>query len=158
MGLNIGLNQDSDSLTIDLGLRSFLADIYLLYIQTLNFHWDMKPSDRLLLQPILETQYLELIQSADRLTDRIRQLGLRAPVSYSEFVNLSSIRESENLELLNTREVIFHIIDSHESAEFRGKRALSQVYSLGDRETAQLLLQCIQVHERAASNLRQFLV
>src|SRR5579883_1511377 len=77
-------------------LAHLLADTYLLYLKTQNFHWNVKGPLFPALHALFETQYQELAEAADVIAERIRALGCYAPASFSHFKKLSSLKESNS--------------------------------------------------------------
>src|SRR5690606_7021183 len=69
------------------------ADAYTLYLKTHNFHWNVTGPMFNALHTMFETQYTEQWSALDDIAERIRAVGHKAPGSYAEFIQLSSIRE-----------------------------------------------------------------
>ena len=91
--IKIGMT-DVQRKKITLGLSELLADSYMLYIKTHNFHWNVEGPMFNTLHVIFMEQYTELWNSLDLIAERIRSLGEYAPGSYKEFSKLTSIVES----------------------------------------------------------------
>ena len=68
-----------------------LADSYILYLKTHNFHWNVTGPMFQTLHTMFMTQYTELRGSRDLIAERIRELVFQAPGSYNRFSELSSI-------------------------------------------------------------------
>ena len=64
---------------ITLGLSELLADSYMLYIKTHNFHWNVEGPMFNTLHVMFMEQYTELWNSLDLIAERIRSLGEYAP-------------------------------------------------------------------------------
>ena len=79
------------------GLSTLLADSYMLYIKTHNFHWNVEGPMFNTLHLMFMDQYTELWNSLDLIAERIRALGEYAPGSYKQFAALTSIKESEKV-------------------------------------------------------------
>jgi starvation-inducible DNA-binding protein len=71
-----------------------LADSYLVYLKTHNFHWNVKGPMFGTLHAMFEVQYTELATALDEIAERIRAIGYPAPGSFSEFAELSKVQES----------------------------------------------------------------
>ena len=80
----------SQTKTVD-ALCRLLADSYTLYTKTHNFHWNVTGPMFTTLHTLFETQYTELALAVDEVAERIRSLGARAPVAYSEFGKLATV-------------------------------------------------------------------
>lgn len=74
-------------------LALVLADEYLLYTKTRNYHWNVSSPrfhDR---HNFFETQYEILDEKIDELAECIRYFGQPAPASLSEFVKRARFKE-----------------------------------------------------------------
>ena len=80
-----------DRAAIAKGLSRLLADTYVVYLKTHNFHWNVEgPMFQTLHQMFME-QYTEAWNAIDLVAERIRSLGHYAPGTYR---NTSSWRAS----------------------------------------------------------------
>src|SRR5690349_8537607 len=79
---------------INLKLAHFLADTFVLYTKTLNFHWNMVASEFFMYHKLLEEQYKGLAEALDELAERIRMLRGTAPGSMTEILKLACLKES----------------------------------------------------------------
>lgn len=84
------------------GLVKVLADTYLLYPKTHNFHWNVEGPRFRSLHQMFEEQYQALWASVDELAERIRALGQYAPGTYAKFKALAAIRENEQIRGVTT--------------------------------------------------------
>ena len=92
MNINIGI-PESQRLRITEGLSRLLADSYILYLKTHNYHWNVTGPMFHTLHLMFEEQYTELATAVDTIAERIRALGMYAPGSYSQFNELSVVKE-----------------------------------------------------------------
>jgi starvation-inducible DNA-binding protein len=152
--VNIGIEPASRE-DIANGLSRLLADTYTLYLKTHNFHWNVKGPMFNTLHLMFETQYTELALAVDLIAERIRALGYPAPGTYSQYVTLTSIPETEGVPVAN--EMIQLLVEGQESV-VRTARSLFPVASAAhDEPTADLLTQRMQLHEKNAWMLRSLL-
>ncbi|MES3038675.1 MAG: Dps family protein [Bdellovibrionota bacterium] len=154
MQINIGINE-TDRKEIAQGLSRLLADTYTLYLQTHNFHWNVKGPMFQTLHLMFETQYQELALAVDLIAERIRALGLPAPGTYSQFVELSSIKESR--EIPTAELMIQKLVEGQEAVVRTARSVFPIVEKSGDEPTADLLTQRMQIHEKTAWMLRSLL-
>ena len=77
--INIGI-PEPDRMRIAEQLSILLADTYLLYLKTHNYHWNVTGRLFQTLHLMFETQYTELASAVDIIAERIRALGVHAPV------------------------------------------------------------------------------
>ena len=71
------------------GLMHYLADIYLLYLKTQNFHWNVRGPNFQALHQFFEAEYQELAAAIDTLAERIR-----AAVAAEPFVLTAQVQRS----------------------------------------------------------------
>lgn len=75
-------------------LKVLLANTYLLYVKTQNYHWNVSGGPFFkTLHELFEMHYEDLAEAVDIIAERIRQLGEKAPASFSEFNTYSKIQE-----------------------------------------------------------------
>jgi starvation-inducible DNA-binding protein len=154
MQMNIGI-EEKDRKEIAAGLSRLLADTYTLYLRTHNFHWNVKGPMFQTLHLMFETQYNELALAVDLIAERIRALGMPAPGTYSEFVELSSIKEERGVP--NAQKMIQLLIEGQESVIRTARSIFPMAEKVNDEPTADLLTQRLQIHEKTAWMLRSLL-
>ena len=154
MKIEIGINE-TDRQKIVEGLSKLLADSYILYLKTHNFHWNVEGPMFNTLHQMFMVQYTEQWNALDLIAERIRALGSYAPGSYKKFSQLSSIPESE--ETLPAKEMIKHLLHGHEAVA-KTLRGIFPIADQGnDEATLDLLTQRLQTHEKTAWMLRALL-
>lgn len=152
--IDIGINPD-DRAAIAEGLSRLLADSYTLYLQTHNFHWNVTGPMFRTLHLMFEEQYTELATAVDVIAERIRALGVTAPGTYTEFIQLSSIKETSGVPKAN--EMIRLLTDGHETVVRTARSIFPTAAKVGDEASADLLTQRMQLHEKTAWMLRSLL-
>ncbi len=140
---------------ITLGLSELLADSYMLYIKTHNFHWNVEGPMFNTLHVMFMEQYTELWNSLDLIAERIRSLGEYAPGSYKEFSKLTSIVESEKVP--KAEKMIQELINGHEIVIQTARKLLPATDEASDEVSTDLLTQRLQVHEKTSWMLRSLL-
>jgi starvation-inducible DNA-binding protein len=154
MKIDIGISEN-DRKAIVGGLNRLLADTYTLYLMTHNFHWNVKGPMFNTLHLMFETQYNELALAVDLIAERIRALGFPAPGTYSEFSQLSSIKEVKGQP--KAEEMIKHLVAGQEAVVKTARSIFPVVEKASDEPTADLLTQRMQLHEKTAWMLRSLL-
>ena len=154
MEIDIGI-KEKDRAKIAEGLSRLLADSYTLYLTTHNFHWNVTGPMFNTLHLMFETQYNELALAVDVIAERIRALGLPAPVSYAQFTKLTSIQEETGVP--SAEEMIRQLVKDQEAVVRTARSIFPVVEKASDEPTADLLTQRMQVHEKAAWMLRSLL-
>lgn len=154
MKINTGIS-DKDREAIAQGLSRLLADSYTLYLKTHNYHWNVTGPLFNTLHLMFEGQYTELAVAVDEIAERIRALGHRAPGSYGEFGQLTSI--SEDAATPSAEKMIEQLVIGQETIVRTAREVFPAAESAGDEPTADLLTQRMQLHEKNAWMLRSML-
>ena len=154
MEINLGIAaQDREHIAA--GLSKLLADSYTLYLKTHNFHWNVEGPLFNTLHLMFEEHYTELATAVDEIAERIRALGVRAPGSYREFAELTSIEEAAGNE--SAEEMIRQLVVGQETVVRTARDAFPAADEANDEPTADLLTQRMQIHEKNAWMLRSML-
>lgn len=152
--IEIGINEVDRKKIVE-GLSKLLADSYILYLKTHNFHWNVEGPMFNTLHLMFMDQYTELWNALDLIAERIRALGSYAPGSYKKFAQLSSIPETE--EHVAAKEMIKQLLHGHETVA-KTIRSIFPVAEQGsDEASLDLLTQRLQIHEKTAWMLRSLL-
>ena len=85
-------NKQFNTQTADL-LKSILADQFLLYSKSRNYHWNVTGPNFYGLHAVFEKIYDELAEDVDSIAERIRAIGFKTPGTLKEFLELTSINE-----------------------------------------------------------------
>ena len=152
--IDIGID-DASRHEIGDELAHVLADTYTLYLKTHNYHWNVTGPMFQTLHLLFEQQYLELALAVDLIAERIRSVGEVAPASYHEFAMMTTIGEDDDRP--TATQMIERLLVAHESVVRTARSALVRVEQAHDDATADLLIQRIAVHEKAAWMLRSLL-
>jgi starvation-inducible DNA-binding protein len=137
------------------GLSRVLADTYTLYLKTHNFHWNVTGKMFQTLHVMFETQYNELALAVDLVAERIRALGLPAPGTYRQFIELATIKEESGVP--KAEDMIRLLVEGHETVARTARQVFKSAESASDQPTCDLLTQRMQVHEKTAWMLRSLL-
>ncbi len=154
MAVNIGISE-KDRKKIVGGLSKMLADSYVLYLKTHNFHWNVTGPMFQTLHLMFMGQYTEQWNALDPIAERIRSLGYPAPGSYKKFVELASIKEEEGTP--SAVEMIKQLIAGQEAVARTARAAFKIADAADDQPTADLLTQRMEIHEKNAWMLRSLL-
>ncbi len=152
--IDIGIDAQERK-TIAAGLSKLLADSYTLYLKTHNYHWNVTGPQFSTLHAMFEQQYTELALAVDEIAERIRALGIAAPGSYREFVELAAVKEAAGGE--SAEEMIRELLTGQETVVRTARAAFPASDEAADEPTADLLTQRMQVHEKNAWMLRSML-
>lgn len=152
--MDIGMS-DTHRKQITDGLSHLLADSYVLYLMTHNFHWNVTgPMFRTLHLMFME-QYTEQWNALDQIAERIRSLGHPAPATYKAFVKLATIQEVDGVP--KAVEMISLLVSAQEQTAKTARGLFALVDEANDQPTADLITQRLEVHEKTAWMLRSLL-
>ena len=154
MELNIGIKKNSIK-KITGSLKCFLADTYLLYLKTQNFHWNLVGPNFYSLHILLEKQYEDMAEAIDEVAERIRALGEFAPGTFAEFKILSQLKEEKKH--LKQKQMIEVLTFDHEKIAKTTKAVIRNSQDEYDDITADMLIKRIAFHEKSAWMLRSSL-
>src|ERR1041384_1098015 len=146
---------DKDVQRVADALSNVLADTFILYLKTHNFHWNVSGPMFPTLHAMFEEQYNELWLAVDAIAERIRSLGFSAPGSYGEFSKLTYLQESPVA--TNATEMIAELLRDHETSARTARSALAIARTAVDAPTEDLLTQRLAAHEKTAWMLRSLL-
>ncbi len=92
MNTNIGLTQEQSD-GVHTILRRVLADAYVLYTKTRNYHWNVTGMHFQTLHDMFEAQYTALETVIDDTAERIRAIGPYAIGTLEEFSEFTTLSE-----------------------------------------------------------------
>lgn len=154
MEINIGISEEKRKAIAD-ELSKVLADSYVLYLKTHNYHWNVTGELFHSLHEQFEEQYTELAEAIDEIAERIRSLGYRAPGTFKEFNELTSIEE--DVEEPEALEMVRRLALGNEQVLRTARQALKPANEAEDEATIDLLTQRLDVHSKTAWMLRSHL-
>jgi len=137
------------------GLSRMLADTYLLYLKTHNFHWNVEGPMFQTLHTMFMAQYTEAWNAIDPIAERIRALGHYAPGTYKAYLRLGSIEETDGVP--KAAKMVQLLIDAQEAVVRTARGVLPLAESANDQPTLDLLTQRMDIHEKNAWMLRSLL-
>jgi starvation-inducible DNA-binding protein len=90
--MDIGIDPKSRRVITE-ALARVLADTFILSLKVRNYHWNVTGPHFNQLHALFQEIYENLDDSGDRIAERIRTLGHKAPGSYAEFMSISALKE-----------------------------------------------------------------
>lgn len=149
--VNIGIsNENREAITY--ALSRVLADSYVLYLKTQNYHWNVTGKFFHSLHVQFEEQYSELAEAVDVIAERIRVLGFRAPGTFQEYQELTSIEE--DVDQPDAIEMVRRLVIDNEQLLHTVREALKPAQMGEDEATIDLLTQRLNTHSKTAWMLR----
>lgn len=133
--------------TVAKPLAQFLSNTFVLYVKTLNFHWNMVGPHFIMYHKLLQEFYEQMSESVDELAERIRQLQTKAPGSMKQMLELATLKESS--ESLNDKQMIQQLVEDHESLKKEGLALVKQALELQDEGTADMIVDRVKFHDKA---------
>jgi starvation-inducible DNA-binding protein len=152
--INIGISE-KDRKSVCKGLNKLLADSYLLYLKTQNYHWNVTGKMFQSLHTLFEEQYLEQAAAIDVVAERIRALGEYAPGSFAAFSKVSSIKEETAIP--SADEMIHNLVQGNEAVVTTAREIVALADECEDDVTTDLMIERMQIHEKNAWMLRSLI-
>lgn len=137
------------------GLGVILADAHILYVKTLNYHWNMEDPRFYMLHTMLDHQYHALADFVDVVAEKLRQMGRSSPGSLREFLDLTTLKEAKKQ--LGGDEMLRDLAESHEAVMKTLRKVIDKATELRDVGTADMLTEALRTHEKTAWILRSHL-
>ena len=110
---NIGISAENREAVAD-QLSKILADEFVLYSKTLNFHWNVEGPDFHSVHLYLETLYEAQQEVVDTVAEKIRMLGHYVPATLEKYSQLTHL--TEKVKGKNDSQSIFaELLEDHES-------------------------------------------
>ena len=141
-----------DRAAIAHALSRLLADTYVVYLKTHNFHWNVEGPMFQTLHQMFMDQYTETWNAIDLVAERIRSLGHYAPGTYAEYNKLARIKETPGVP--KAEQMVRLLIEGQEAIVKTAREVLPIAEKADDQPTLDLLTQRMQVHEKTAWMLR----
>ncbi|MCH9627653.1 MAG: DNA protection during starvation protein 2 [Chlamydiales bacterium] len=136
-------------------LSHFLADTFVLYVKTLNFHWNMVGKEFYMYHRLLQEQYEEMQEATDELAERIRMLGREAPGTMKQFLEFASLKEASAPPPLE--QMVLELVENHEEMVAQCHETIQFMDKVLDQGTSDLLVERIRFHSKQAWLLRSHL-
>jgi DNA-binding ferritin-like protein len=155
MTVNIGIS-DQNRRAVGEMLNRLLADEYVLYTKTRNYHWNVVGPQFVQLHEFFEKQYEKLDDVVDDVAERSRSLGQPVVATLAEFSKLARLQERTDVP--DARGMLAALLADHE-AIVRQLRADATACAerLGDIGTSDFLTGLLEDHEKTAWMLRALL-
>lgn len=154
MTIDIGINE-KDRRKIADALSRLLADSFVLYLKTHNFHWNVTGPQFRSLHLMFMEQYTEQWNALDAIAERIRSLGFPAPGSQKAYAALASIAEENGVP--GADDMVAQLVAGQEAVARTARAAFRIANAADDQPSADLCTQRMEIHEKTAWMLRSLL-
>jgi starvation-inducible DNA-binding protein len=153
MKTNIGLPEEA---RVEVGqmLNLLLADEYVLYVTTRNYHWNVTGPEFPSLHKLFETQYEQIAEWIDQIAERARAIGVLARGSWADLTKASRSAVDPSIDL-PAKFMLAELLALHEGliVQLRtDSEACTKRFS--DAGTADFLTGLMEQHEKTAWILR----
>ncbi|HPN39540.1 MAG TPA: DNA starvation/stationary phase protection protein [Melioribacteraceae bacterium] len=125
-------------------LKQLLSDQFVIYTKLRNYHWNVKGTNFFRLHSYFEQLYNELADDIDEIAERIKILGYQTPGSMAEFLELSTVKESEN-SLTSDLDMLKNIINNY---EYLNNKLNNIIESKIDVVTEGMLINLLEKYEK----------
>lgn len=153
--INIGIS-DSDRSHVIKVLEQVLADEYVLYTKTRNYHWNVEGPHFSEYHKLFGEQYAALDDDIDQIAERIRALGAKTPSTLAEFGKRSKIEEHPGV-YPDAHTMISNLVADHESIISTLRNGVNVCVEHNDAGTADFVTGLMEKHEKTAWMLRSML-
>jgi len=152
----IGLQEREREAVVQV-LNALLADEYLLYTKTRNYHWNVRGPQFNDLHRFFEKQYEDLDEIVDEVAERARTLNGMALGTMTEFLEQARLKEASG-QYPEARDMIASLLADHEALirQLRGDLVIC-LDKHRDAGTSDFLTGLMERHEKTAWMLRAFL-
>jgi starvation-inducible DNA-binding protein len=154
MKVNIGISEKHRGAIAE-SLSRLLADTYMVYLKTHNYHWNVTGSHFHSLHEQFEQQYSELAEAVDVIAERVRALGHRAPGSFKEYSKLTSI--DEDTDQPDAMEMVRRLAVDNETILRTARKGLAPCQEADDEASIDMITHRLHVHSKTAWMLRSHL-
>lgn len=129
-------------------LEKILADTFILYLKTHNFHWNLTGPNFYSLHLLFEKQYEELFEAVDEIAERIRALGAPAPGTIKKYDELTCLKEVSGVP--STQEMLKLLLDDHRTLDKVAHEVFKAAEAVDDQATMDFMIQRMEAHEKTA--------
>jgi starvation-inducible DNA-binding protein len=157
MQTNIGIEQ-GDLQKVISHLQRILSDEAVLYVKTLNYHWNVEGRDFDALHLFFKKQYEDLFEIVDLVAERIRSLGGKPLASMAEYLKSTRLSEDPVTDKKRDQQMLKQLLLDHETVIRHVRQdivAIQDTYH--DIGTGNLITDSVlEKHEKMAWMLRAF--
>ncbi len=150
--IEIDLNATTRSAVVGY-LNTILADEFVLYTKTRNYHWNVVGQNFYQLHQFFDVQAIELNKNVDEVAERVRALGGRPISTLSEFVAGTRLSEEPG-KLFPAKEMVAKLQADQETIIRSIRADLVKITKLDDAGTIEFLSGLLEQHEKMAWTLR----
>ena len=137
-------------------LNTLLADEYVLYTKTRNYHWNVTGPQFMDLHKFFESQYEELAETVDAVAERSRALGHYAVGTMKQYLAITRLTEDDKA--LNAQQMLQNLLNDHETIiHILRSDLVAAAEQYKDAGTSDFLTGLLEQHEKMAWFIRSYL-
>ncbi len=137
-------------------LNKLLADEFVLYAKTRNYHWNVEGSNFMEFHKFYESQYEQLDEIIDNVAERIRTIGHYAEARLKDYLGLTHLLEQEYTNKQN--EQLQNLLSDHETIIQNLRKLITEFGETHkDLGTADFVTGLMEQHEKMAWFIRNYL-
>lgn len=155
MKANIGLTEEQKQVSSQI-LGRVLADEFVLYTKTRNYHWNIESMNFLAMHEFYERLYNELDDVFDNVAERIRMLGHYSQGRLKDFLQVTSLIEEEYTN--DQRKQLQNLLDDHETIIRLLRNDIDKLEDNHDKGNADFITGLMEQHEKWAWFIRSYLI
>src|SRR5690606_13180866 len=141
---------------VALELNKVLADEYILYTKTRNYHWNVEGDNFMEMHKFYETQYEALDEIIDEVAERVRALGHYSEGRLKDFLKLSQLDEPGYTNKQN--EQLKNLLNDHETIIQNLRKLITlSADKHKDLGTSDFVTGLMEKHEKMAWFIRAYL-
>jgi starvation-inducible DNA-binding protein len=130
-------------------LNGLLADEFVLYMRTLNFHWNVRGMQFHSLHKFFEELYQEGAETIDDVAEKVRSLGGFATATLGEYLRLSRLKEQPGKPPPDPRVMVSTLAADHDTVIKQIREAYHAVHEkFDDPSTENFLCDLLEKHEK----------
>ncbi len=134
-------------------LNGILADEYVLYTKTRNFHWNVTGPEFDDLHKFFEGQYDQIDEMIDEIAERVRALGKTPVATLGEFLKVARLKESTKT--LTAVQMVEKLLEDHDTLIRQLRDDQDKIANkFGDAGNQDSLIGWMKTHEKMAWMLR----
>lgn len=150
---NIGISEKNRQ-KVGKILNTLLNNEFVLYVKTLNYHWNIKGIIFHDFHAMFKEQYEKLLDISDEIAERVRTLGLPAHGTMTEFTKGADLKEQPGV-VPSATTMVKNLLHDHETIIVMMRDNLDAIATeYGDLGTNNFLTEIMEKHEKIAWMLR----
>ena len=142
---NIGLDSNESKETAVM-LNELMANYVVFYQNSKGFHWNVKGKEFFTLHIKFEELYNDLFAKIDELAERVLALGAKPNYRFSELINVSKIKESN--EDSDGIRMVEEVLNAFQVLLTMQRDILDKTSAIGDEGTSAMMSDYIREQEK----------